>query len=72
MAKHSTRGSVKGAGSRMNDGALKINQRKVTSKVTVSGKQTTRTYSDGAEQVQVWPSEQHAKDYAASVREQGA
>lgn len=42
----------------------------VSSVVTVSGNITTRTYADGAVQQNVWPSEEVAQQYAASVAEQ--
>ena len=44
----------------------------VTSAVVVSGNITTRTYSDGAVQRNVWDSPEAAQEYADSVAAQGA
>lgn len=67
MAKktHGATGAMTGQAAKMNE---PVDQSNVTSKVSVSGKKTKRTYSDGAVQEQTWTTEQQAKDYAASVR----
>ena len=49
-----------------------VDQDAVTSNVKVDGIVTTRTYSDGTVQRNVWESADAAKEFAASVAELGA